>query len=131
MRDSVEFRVFQHSHRPLKIKCDLNLKLRFSQKTIPRKKTHLSRVDARGIRRVTLVSFEGVKVLGGTRGRGVPLLVNILLGDVVPKLAIVFTVFEVELGGDAGVGGGHEGRGGGHKGNGKTTDLNCGHQLLV
>ena len=48
---------------------------------------------------------------------GVPLVVKILLGVVVEKLLVVFTVFEEHLGADAHVGGRHEGGGGGRKGN--------------
>lgn len=80
--------------------------------------TYFSGVDTRGIRGVTLEGLEGVEVLGGTRGGRVPLVVDILLGILVPKLVIVFSVLEVELGGDRSLGGRHKGGSGGHKGNG-------------
>lgn len=80
--------------------------------------TYFSGVDTRGIRGVTLEGLEGVEVLGGTRLRRVPLVVDILLGVLVPKLFIVISILEVELGGDWGLGGRHEGGSGGHKGNG-------------
>lgn len=81
-------------------------------------KTHLSRVDTRSIARVALECLKGVEVAGGAGCAGVPLVVNILLGNLVPKLVVIFAVFEVEFGGDAGAGGWDECGGGGHDGDG-------------
>ena len=80
--------------------------------------TNLSGVDTRGITGVTLVCLEGVEVSGGTGRVGVPLGVKILLGVVVKKLLVIFTVFEVELGGHASIVGRHEGGGRCHEGDG-------------
>ena len=81
--------------------------------------THFSRVDARSITGVTLEGLEGVEVFTRAGSGGVPLVVNILLRIIVPKLVIVFTVFEVKLGGGTGVLGRHEGGGRCHKGDGE------------
>jgi hypothetical protein len=39
----------------------------------------------------------------------------------IPKLVVVFSVFEVKMGGHTGVHGGHESRGRGHKGKGDSN----------
>ncbi len=92
-------------------------------------RTHLSGEDARRIAGVSLVCLEGVEVSGGTRGVGVPLVVKILLGGVVVKLFVVFTVFVVELGGHASVVGRHEGGGRCHEGDGDDLGQLCGEDL--
>lgn len=83
-------------------------------------RAYLSGVDTRAITWVTLVCLVGVEVSGGTGGGRVPLSVNIVLGISVPKLVVVFSVFEVKLGGHTGVGGGHEGGGRCHEGEGNN-----------
>jgi hypothetical protein len=80
--------------------------------------TGLAGVDPGGVRGVALEGLEGVEVTGGAGRVGVPLVVEVRLGDMIVKLAVILTVFEVELGGHAGVLGGDEGGGGGHEGDG-------------
>ena len=73
--------------------------------------THLSGVDTRGIGRVSLEGLEGVEVLSIAGGARVPLVVDILLGIIVPKLVVVLSVNElgVHPGGHASVLGRNEG----------------------
>ena len=51
-----------------------------------------TRVVSRGIGGISLEGLEGVEVHGGTGAVGVPLVVNRLLGFVVPKLVIVLSI---------------------------------------
>jgi hypothetical protein len=59
-----------------------------------------TRVDSGGIRGVSSEGLERVEVHGGTRGSWVPLSVDNLLGIVIPKFVIVFTVLDVKVGGN-------------------------------
>lgn len=80
--------------------------------------SYLSRKDTRSITGVSLVRLEGVEVTCRTGGIGVPHVVYVLLGHLIPKFAIVRTVFEVELGGHASVHGWDKCGGGCHDGDG-------------
>lgn len=62
--------------------------------------TNLSGEDTRGIGRVSLEGLEGVEVLSGAGGARVPLVVDILLGIIIPKLVVVVSVHK--LGADPG-----------------------------
>lgn len=54
--------------------------------------TWFTGVDTTGIRGVTIPSFKGVEVAGVAGSGWVPLVVDILLGIIVPQLVIVFTI---------------------------------------
>ena len=56
--------------------------------------TNLSGVDTRGIGGVTLESLKGVKVTSGSGRVGIPLVVHVLLGVLIPQFVVVFAVFE-------------------------------------
>mmetsp|Transcript_8893 Transcript_8893/g.16424 ORF Transcript_8893/g.16424 Transcript_8893/m.16424 type:complete len:228 (+) Transcript_8893:235-918(+) len=64
--------------------------------------TVLSRVDTRRVRAVALESLKGVEVQGRPRGVGVPRVVNVLLGLIVPKCVVVLAVLETTSGGRSG-----------------------------
>ena len=70
--------------------------------------THLSRVDTRSIGGVALEGLEGVEVTGGTGRVGVPLVVDVLLGILIPEFVVVLSVYESSVSG-----GGSSGRCGG------------------
>ena len=65
--------------------------------------TWLTGVDPTGVGRVSLVRFKGVEVTCRARSVGVPLVVQILLGILIEKLAIILAVCEVEVGGHSGI----------------------------
>ena len=52
----------------------------------------LTRVETRGIRGVSSEGLEGVEVHWGTGLVGVPAVVDVLLGVVVPKLVVVLSI---------------------------------------
>ena len=58
-------------------------------------------------------------------GLNIPLVVYVFLGILIPKLIVVFTIFEVEFGGKTSVGSGDKGSGGGNKGQGDSFGQLC------
>ncbi len=57
-----------------------------------------TRVDTRCIRRVSTKCFKGIEVSGWSWGTRIPLIVNICLCSIIPKLSIIFTKLKEERG---------------------------------
>ena len=81
----------------------------------------LTGVETTGIRGVSFECLEGVEVGGRAGGTGVPLFVDLLLGIIVPKFFVVFSVFKEQFGGNTDLSGRSKGRSGGGKAKNKSS----------
>jgi len=56
--------------------------------------THLAGINPNGVGTVALKSLKGVGVPRGSRRIGIPFVVDVLFGVLVPELVVVFSVLE-------------------------------------